>query len=361
MMCCATLTLDWRANIVARALAVVALIAPLSCAAKINAPPFNSHWYVGNEEYKFKQTSQMVKWEPTHPQVILTHVEEQSISEPGDEVTMKFGWMSDGPDECPEKYFAHQKFCQSEWPCAHRSISCLAGTGDFRIGLFDSNHGKHIEEDGFCKAGRYSDMIKGLEKKPFNVYRGYHFRIFPHISEKAVKYEDKETGVHVPCGFYVKAHDGLFSSLRINRDGNGCFELAPGEWGTLELSVKRIKKKTVELTMAMNGKSFSTTHEWSDEDYKHFNPSKIDTVAIMYPNGRRYYFIEFAEAAKFDGKTSDIFKTKEDRAQAKEEAEEREEKEHQQLLKEEEAEAELKKEQQTSASGAFSLEEGGDE
>jgi hypothetical protein len=50
--------------------------------------------------------------------------------------------------------------------------SCLAGTGDFRIGLFDSNHGKHIDSDGFCKADRYSDMIKQLEKKPFNIYRG---------------------------------------------------------------------------------------------------------------------------------------------------------------------------------------------
>jgi hypothetical protein len=74
-------------------------------------------------------------------QVIVTHIEEQSISEPGDSVTVKFGWMSDGADECPKKYFADHKFCQSEWPCAHRSIRwvrvrvCGSGYGYGYVGL----------------------------------------------------------------------------------------------------------------------------------------------------------------------------------------------------------------------------------
>ena len=71
MWCCSASvgrTCDGRANIIACVLTVVALTVPLSDAA-VKAPPFNSHWYVGNEEYDFKQTSDYVKWEPTHPQV----------------------------------------------------------------------------------------------------------------------------------------------------------------------------------------------------------------------------------------------------------------------------------------------------
>eukprot|EP00959_Pyramimonas_sp_CCMP1952_P090730 1899471-Pyramimonas_sp.AAC.1 len=93
----------------------------------------------------------------------------QKSSEPGDSVILKFGWLSEGVDECPSSMYHHGKYCQSEWPCAHRSISCLAGTGDFRIGLFDSKTGKtdKVHRDNFASGKRYGDMIKNLEKYPF--------------------------------------------------------------------------------------------------------------------------------------------------------------------------------------------------
>jgi hypothetical protein len=66
--------------------------------------------------------------------------------------------------------------------------------------------------------------------------------------------------IHETTLFGCDKQEGLFSSIRINRDGNGCFELPPGEWGTLKLTIKRVTKMEVKLTMEMNGKSFSVDH-----------------------------------------------------------------------------------------------------
>lgn len=265
-------------------------------AADVKAPPFGTRWYMGNKGYHFKQDSTLVKWEPKHPEVILTHIEPRKLKDVGDKVNFKFRWMSDGQDQCPQKDFSHGKYCEAVFPCAHHSVSCLAGTGDFRIGFFDSITGKagKVTDDGFADANRYGNMNKQLAGGPFKDYRGYHFRLYPHISHKATRYVDRKTGSHIPCGFYIKDDHGLFSSHRIN-DSHGCFGLKPGKWGTLKFQIKKTKKDTFELSWEMNGYAYATEHVYKQDDYKDkFMPGYVDTVAIMYPNGRRFYYIEFA-------------------------------------------------------------------
>jgi hypothetical protein len=59
-------------------------------------------------------------------------------SKVGDTVVKKFGWMSTGLNKCPAEMYADgpegRKWQCNMDKCAHRSVSCLTGTGDFRIG-----------------------------------------------------------------------------------------------------------------------------------------------------------------------------------------------------------------------------------
>jgi hypothetical protein len=54
--------------------------------------------------------------------------------------------------------------------------------------------------------------------------------------------------------------------------------------------------------MEMNKHSFSVEHTWKGDEMDDFNPNWVDTVAIMYPNGRRYENIEITEPFINDGK-----------------------------------------------------------
>jgi hypothetical protein len=69
-------------------------------------------------------------------QVVLTHVRRERLSEPGDTVVKRFRWRSEGLNACPASSWSGGGFCSHDWPCAHDSLSCLAGTGDFRIGTY---------------------------------------------------------------------------------------------------------------------------------------------------------------------------------------------------------------------------------
>jgi len=263
------------------------------------SPPFGTPWFMGGSQYKFHQDSKLVKWKPMHPQIILTQFPEERISEVGDVVVKKFEWMSDGKNKCPASEYSNGNWCKGV-ECAHRSVSCLAGTGDFRIGLYDSksdtNNTGQITEDGFANSTKYGGMCKQLQSAPFRLFRGYHYRIYPHISSTAEKYVHEKTGGHVPCGFYFKgASKAMYGKKRINQEGNGCFELGLGQWSTLVLSINRTSETSMVLGMEMNGHAFYTTHHWilgSGNDT--YIPNHIDTVAIMYPNGRRYYYVEWA-------------------------------------------------------------------
>mmetsp|Transcript_19480 Transcript_19480/g.32750 ORF Transcript_19480/g.32750 Transcript_19480/m.32750 type:complete len:434 (-) Transcript_19480:164-1465(-) len=263
------------------------------------SPPFDSRWYRGGKKYQFKQNGSNVAWSPKHPQVVLTHFPEERISKVGDYVAKKFYWMSKGKNECDEEYYANGDYCKMQ-KCAHSSVNCLAGTGDFRIGLYDSktDGSWQIKEDGFANATKYSAMCRQLEAPPFREYRGYNYRIYPHLSSKATSYVHPKTGSHVPCGFYFKGgnEDSIFAKYRLNRRGNGCFELPLGAWSVLTLSLKRTSSHSMELVMDMNGFSYTVQHNWEGLSKQAAPiPKVIDTVVIMYPNGRRYYDVEWAD------------------------------------------------------------------
>mmetsp|Transcript_21376 Transcript_21376/g.40811 ORF Transcript_21376/g.40811 Transcript_21376/m.40811 type:complete len:392 (+) Transcript_21376:1-1176(+) len=249
-------------------------------------------------------------------QIVLTRLlYSERISEPGDTIIKKLWWRSSGSDDCEDASFEEGGFCKGSWPCAHQSVSCLAGTGDFRIGLFDSitgQAGETVNADGFADALTYRAMEKQLSRHPFGTYRGYHFRIFPHVSRSASSYVHKETGRHSVEMFYTKNARSLFHGNSIPADVLGGFEAEPGEWSTLTMTLRRETEYRVHLSIELNNITYSTAHSWtSNTAFNHWNPNVIDTVAIMFPNRRRYFYVEWAAWNR-----SDTQPVSDDRAQA---------------------------------------------
>eukprot|EP00240_Pyramimonas_obovata_P001329 CAMPEP_0118941282 /NCGR_PEP_ID=MMETSP1169-20130426/33494_1 /TAXON_ID=36882 /ORGANISM="Pyramimonas obovata, Strain CCMP722" /LENGTH=468 /DNA_ID=CAMNT_0006885989 /DNA_START=80 /DNA_END=1486 /DNA_ORIENTATION=- len=264
------------------------------------SPPFSSKWYKGRADYAFTQTPDIVKWEPQNPQVVITHFRAERISATGDIVKKRLRWMSTGGDACPLADYSSGNYCKGSWPCAHRSVSCLAGTGDFRIGLFDSltEEAGYVDGDGFADANQFVEMNKQLAASPFSKYRGYHVRFSPHISRQARSYHDQNTGEHSPGGFYVKDRRGtLFTSSQVGDVGNiGGFDLNRGEWAELKLEMTRLSSLAISLKIEMNGTFYQTTHTWpSEKEAEQHCPNLLDTIALMYPNGRRYYYVQLAD------------------------------------------------------------------
>jgi hypothetical protein len=137
----------------------------------------------------------------------------------GDSIKKRLRWMSLGQNTCPADNYSDGKYCKGDWPCAHHSVNCLAGTGDFRIGLFDSltEEAGYITDDGFADANQFAELNRQLSAPPFDKFRGYHFRISPHVSVNAREYTDPDTGAHTPGGFYVKRdpRSTLFSDTHV--------------------------------------------------------------------------------------------------------------------------------------------------
>lgn len=70
----------------------------------------------------------------------------------------------------------------------HTSVNCLAGTGDFRIFIGGTGRASRVTDDGFANTSSYEEMDRILSQPPFSLYRGWDFRIFPHVSIDATRY-----------------------------------------------------------------------------------------------------------------------------------------------------------------------------
>ena len=93
----------------------------------------------------------------------------------------------------------------------------------------------------------------------------------------------------VPCSIYRKSSPNLFGkSPRLGEWG--CFGAPRGEWTTLTLALELKSSKEISARMSMNG----VTREASDKISAHdaTRISQVDAVAIGYPNGRGYTYVE---------------------------------------------------------------------
>ena len=82
-------------------------------------------------------------WAPQHPDTLLAHLSPQPLAKPGDAASVSFAWRSDGSDVCGASTWGGDGCVANgcSGANAYKSVHCVGGTGDFRVGLFDSAAG----------------------------------------------------------------------------------------------------------------------------------------------------------------------------------------------------------------------------
>ena len=164
-------------------------------------PPFGSRWYKSDTRMNVTVAARgapggggaALAWgDPVHPRVLVTYLPApRDVSTDGSAFIATLAWLSDGTNDCDPDDWADHKHCSCDEAiketcakgasipaCAHTSVNCLAGTGDFRIGIWDTStdKGARVDSDGFAQGLGYGDLSQYL-KKTFPKYRGYNFRI----------------------------------------------------------------------------------------------------------------------------------------------------------------------------------------
>lgn len=159
----------------------------------------------------------------------------------------------------------------------------LSGTGDLRIGLFDSNGRGHINRDR-----------TGYRNKIWCGYLGYCARICPHLPAGIKrKHSDAIPGKVMKRTRAFK--EGVCESLvqkagpyGRSRDLSG-FGLPLGVYSPLILRLERTSRETLVLSITLN----DVTYEYVDDDSR-LQPKKIDAMAIYFPNPKAYSSITLA-------------------------------------------------------------------
>lgn len=245
-------------------------------------------WYHSHEPDRLTLTAggQLI-WYPANDHQLTANLAVQTLANIGDSVTVSYLWKSRGDElgcDCHDNISGGGD-CDFD-----ADVTCMAGTGDFRIGLFDSNGRGKLTGDGY---GEKNEMFKG--------YLGYQWRFHPHICDTERFWEHKADGsreshTNVTCWkrdhpFIDPCSDELLgdcnprSWTRIKEPQAACFDLAFDEWGLLVFTIERVTNG-LKTTFSFNGLSFTTTD--SENSYQ---PAKIDTIAIQFPNARPYDYV----------------------------------------------------------------------
>ena len=197
----------------------------------------------------------------------ITRIPEQRLSQTGDKVEITYWWLTDGKHDCPPDTCLICDRCAED-------IRCIAGTGDMRAGLFESD-GEYVEENGL---GVFGSIFEG--------YVGYNFRFGPNMApDTPTRWVDCRDEVHKTGNFGKKyaSADNLMTYNVGLMDYIPGFGLAPGEWSLWTISLERLSSSTVRMSITLNGTTYTEIDD-SGEDL----PDKIDVFAIHMRNGRPY-------------------------------------------------------------------------
>ena len=208
-----------------------------------------------------------LEWDPEEEGQYVTRIPTQDFSKVGDKVKMTYWWLTDGDHHCPPG---------SCYQCPDRctgDITCIAGTSDFRVGLFEAD-GEYIEKDGYDLK---SDIFVG--------YKGYNFRFGPNMQATPTRWVDCDGETHKTGNFAKKPVD-LTNLMHTNAglmDYIPGFELPPGEWSLFTVSIERTSSSSVRMSITLNGRTYTDTDGSASGQ-----PQKIDVFGIHMRNGRNY-------------------------------------------------------------------------
>ena len=230
-----------------------------------------------------------LEWHPGDGDQMVVNMPAQRFSEVGDVATFSYIWTSDGDhnpncqcytdyDPDPDVY----DYCTD--------ITCVGGTGDFRMGLFDSNGRGYVTQD---RMGENPEIFRG--------YLGYHFRIFPHVSQDArSRFTEYKTGggseSHTNTSIWERSNPTQNSALlsnsnswnRIGSPMEGGFGIPVGGSALMTIRLERTSRDEARISISCNGKTWSKESENDDTI-----PDKIDVFAI-WSNGDNYDYVKFA-------------------------------------------------------------------
>jgi len=225
-------------------------------------------WYYSHTEGNlFVNNDGDLEWEPEGGSEYITRIPDQDISDVDDEVVISYWWLSDGDNDCADCF-------DCELYCHDDDITCIAGTSDFRIGLFDADS-EYIDDDGFDVTGN----------SIFTGYTGYNFRFGPNMIAGPNRWVDCTSEVH-KTGMFAKKPQSSTSLMYLNEglmDYIDGFELTPGDWSQLTVSLKRTAASTVRLQITLNDTTQTDYDTNSSEQ-----PSNIDVFALHMRNSRPY-------------------------------------------------------------------------
>ena len=268
-------------------------------------------WYKSSSDSRIQAVKGGINWSPVNkPTTIHKYFDPVDLNE-GDVITFSMKWESNGRDGSYRN--SQCAFCdptsQGEG-ISDRYLRCLAGTGDFRVGFFEATD----------KVGNGSlDGVHGNEEsKKFNDYRGFQFRMHPHLSydyyeQEARLIEEKDDGggeSHINISLWTRRMPGkygLMSDEAQEYEHSGFSKERP--WGTqpqswgpnmpfgeardliVEIKVLADRKYQVKVTLNENPAPLL-------EGVYHpaFQPKHFDTIAITYTNqSRRYKYVEITD------------------------------------------------------------------
>jgi len=187
-------------------------------------------------------------------------------------VEISYFWLSDGQgniEGCID-------CCQCEDTCKkNKDITCLSGTGDFRVGLFESD-GEYVTSDGM-----------GLKNSIFAGYKGYKFCTQPHVDIEPVRWQEASGEPHIAGGFYQRDEVDNPRLLSVNSAYNrismyGGFELPLDTWSLWIIRLERLSASSVEMSITLNGITYTDIDTTNTVDVP--QPNKIDVFAIDFAN-----------------------------------------------------------------------------
>lgn len=282
-------------------------------------------WFQSDSDSNIRQLDDGVYWSPVRKPTTLHRYFEPVSFKTGERIRITMQWESDGiriEDSNKDFQCAHNNPTRQGMGISDDYLSCLAGTGDFRLGFFQA--GKRVEGDT-CEGNREKQNCSSGDSptKDFNDYRGFQFRIHPHLSsdyskskprlkEKKSKGEEES---HINLNLWSrikKGENGLMSDecQKIDHCGfskSSGWGTEPVSWGTdmpfgeaRELLVEIYRKSFTqyEVYVTLNGQRSPLLTGRFDDD---FAPDKLDTMALTYTNSSRKYDYVKIEKLRING------------------------------------------------------------
>lgn len=260
---------------VAVVVAALAAFGALTAAAEAEVQFEDRTCYLSDNKQSVKVNDQgYLEWvAPGAQQQLVVRLPDMQLGEIGDIAEVRYLYKADGPATA-----AGNPKLQTKAGNTDR----ISDTGNFRIGLFDSNGKGHIKDDGY---GWNNDIWKG--------YLGYYADISPHSDEDA-KNVAADGKVDLP-GRIVKRtspdYPGLLdqpAGSQVDR-GIGGFEAPLGRFVPMFLKLKRTGPNTVHVSVTVD----NITYLWIEEDAS-IRPGKIDVFSIGFPEQPPYTKVTLA-------------------------------------------------------------------